>query len=273
VVVGIDGSRAAVRAALWAVDASVSRDIPLRLICAIAPDGSMQFDPRNEARRLATAELAIRYAHTAVESAEKPVKIEVQIVKGTPVQTLIEASRSAAVLCVGALGMQHFAPDRVGSTAATLASSAQCAVAIIRGRDRPASDRGEILAFIGTSPDDGAVLQAALDEARLRGLRVHVLTAWQARDVHDHLAIAEGNRNARGQLDRLVGPWAQRYRDVEISRGAVHGRLLDHVADRLDSVVLVVTGVADAADLVGPEGSAVLHSFDCSLLIISRRHL
>jgi len=32
VVVGIDGSKAAVRAALWAIDDAVDRDIPLRLI-------------------------------------------------------------------------------------------------------------------------------------------------------------------------------------------------------------------------------------------------
>ena len=37
VVVGIDGSRSAVNAALWAVDEAVGRDIPLRLIYAIDP--------------------------------------------------------------------------------------------------------------------------------------------------------------------------------------------------------------------------------------------
>ncbi len=31
VVVGVDGSRAAVDAALWAVDEAIARDIPLRL--------------------------------------------------------------------------------------------------------------------------------------------------------------------------------------------------------------------------------------------------
>ena len=39
VVVGIDGSRTAIDAALWAVDEAVSRDIPLRLVYAIGPPG------------------------------------------------------------------------------------------------------------------------------------------------------------------------------------------------------------------------------------------
>ena len=40
VVVGIDGSRSALDAALWAADEAVSRDVPLRLVYAIDPDTS-----------------------------------------------------------------------------------------------------------------------------------------------------------------------------------------------------------------------------------------
>jgi nucleotide-binding universal stress UspA family protein len=36
VVVGIDGSQAAIRAAEWAVDEAVSREVPLRLVEVIA---------------------------------------------------------------------------------------------------------------------------------------------------------------------------------------------------------------------------------------------
>jgi nucleotide-binding universal stress UspA family protein len=74
VVVGIDGSRDAVDAALWAVDEAVSRDISLRLIYAIDPDYNSGGDPQDLARDLATAEVAVRYAYTAVESTDKPVR-------------------------------------------------------------------------------------------------------------------------------------------------------------------------------------------------------
>lgn len=275
VVVGIDGSRAAVRAALWAVDAAVSRDIPLRLICAISPDGTVPFDPHNEARRHATAELAIRYAFKAVEATEKPVKIEVEIIQGSPIRTLIEASRSAAVICVGAVGLAHFASGRVGSTAANLASSAHCPVAIIRGRDRPSADRGAALVCVGASLEDGAVLQAALEQARLRGLRLRAVTAWQSRlgDPYGDRAVSAGNHDAGAQLERLLDLWARKYPDVEVSSVAVHGSLLDHLARNSDSVQLVVMGSHDANELLGPAGNAVLHSTDCSVLIVSHRHL
>lgn len=63
VVVGIDGSRTAVDAALWAVDEAVSRDIPLRLVYAIDPDNNSGTDPQDAARDLAAAEVEIGRAH------------------------------------------------------------------------------------------------------------------------------------------------------------------------------------------------------------------
>ncbi|HTQ20939.1 universal stress protein, partial [Mycobacterium sp.] len=130
VVVGIDGSKAAIQAALWAVDEALSRDVPLRLLYAIEPDDAS--GPHMAARKLAIAENAVRYAFTAVEAAGTPVKIEVEITQERPITALIRASTSAAMVCVGAVGVHHFRPGRVGSTAAALASSAHCAVAVIR---------------------------------------------------------------------------------------------------------------------------------------------
>ena len=115
VVVGIDGSPTAVDAALWAVDEAVSRDIPLRLVYAIDPDNTSGTDPQDAARDLAAAEVAVRYAYTAVESTDKPVKIEVEILQARPTRALLEASRSAAMACVGAMDLRHSAhrPYRV----------------------------------------------------------------------------------------------------------------------------------------------------------------
>jgi nucleotide-binding universal stress UspA family protein len=117
VVVGIDGSKAAIRAAFWAVDEAVSRDAPLRLLCAIEQDDNQETDPDDTARKLATAEMAVRHAITAIEGAGKPVKIETEVTHRPAIGALIGASASAAMVCVGAVGLRHFRPGRVGSTA------------------------------------------------------------------------------------------------------------------------------------------------------------
>ena len=118
----------------------VSRDIPLRLIYAIDPADTTGTDPEDAARDLAKADVAVRHAFTAVESTDKPVKIEVEILQDRPTQALLEASRWAAMVCVGSMGLKHSAHGRIGSTAAALASSAHCPVAIVRGHD-PTSGR------------------------------------------------------------------------------------------------------------------------------------
>jgi nucleotide-binding universal stress UspA family protein len=71
VVVGIDGSRAAINAALWAADEAVSRDIPLRLVYAIDSTDKSDTGTEGAARKLASAEQSVRHAFTAVESTDK----------------------------------------------------------------------------------------------------------------------------------------------------------------------------------------------------------
>ena len=59
IVVGVDGSKAAIHAALWAVDEALSRDIPLRLLHAVDP-GEAAEGAEHAARKLAV-DMSARY--------------------------------------------------------------------------------------------------------------------------------------------------------------------------------------------------------------------
>ena len=48
VVVGVDGSKAAINAALWAIDEAISRDVPLRLIHVVEPKAGADRSSRRE---------------------------------------------------------------------------------------------------------------------------------------------------------------------------------------------------------------------------------
>ncbi len=256
VVVGIDGSRAAVGAALWAVDEAMSRDLPLRLLYAIDPTGMADTDPQDRAHRLATAEESVRHARTAVESTAKPIKIEVEILRSRPARALLDASRSAVLVCIGAIGLNHFAEGRIGSTAASLAAIAQCPVAIIRGRETAASSKpGSIVVEVDESPDS-TTLQRGLDEARLRGASVRVL--------------AESRFADKAQLDRRVAYWRRRYPDLELTSVVVPDNIVSYLAKNAGSIQLVAVGRrdwGDVHDLVGPTGCAALHDTSCSVLV------
>ncbi|WP_445166186.1 universal stress protein [Mycolicibacterium sp. Dal123E01] len=279
IIVGVDGSRGAVRAALWAIDEAVSRDIPLRLVCAIDAGGADPVDPQDEASQLASAELAVRHAAGAIEATERPVKVEIDIVPGRPIATLVGASRTAAMVCVGALGLKHFHHDRIGSTATALVTSAHCPVAIVRGSDRAAgSEEGWVVVELDDSPDSAAVLQSGVQEARLRKAPLRVLSSWQSRytDVHDSHAVSDGNRMVRAQLDRRLSHWKHQYPDLDARPVAIHGSVLNYLAKHGEEIQLVVVGARNAhgvEELLGPMGSAALHNTECSVLVVDRQRL
>lgn len=273
VVVGIDGSRTAVTAALWAVDEALERDIPLRLVYAIEP--SVGADTAQTARRLATAELAMRHAVTAVESVDKPVKIEVEILQGRTTAALLEASRSAAMLCVGSMGLRR-ASGRIGSTAAALASFAHCPVAIIRSLDVAPADPQPIVVDVdkidcGTDP-----LSVGVAEARLRGAPLQVLTTWQSGSVDGH-GVAEGNRRVEAQLDRRLAWWRRKNPDLDIGSVVAHCSTLRYLIDHAKDIQLVVVDAERAhllASVAGQNLEIALHDTNCSVVLCpSRRAL
>jgi nucleotide-binding universal stress UspA family protein len=272
-VVGIDGSRAAVDAALWAADEAVSRDIPLHLVYAIDSTDNLDTDTEGAARRLATAELAVRYAFTAVESTDRPVKIEVEILQGHPTCALMDASRAAEMLCVGSIGLKHFTEGRVGSTAASLVARAHCPVAMIRRQGGATSSKpGWVVVEVDESIET-SVLKLGVEEAQLRGAPLRVITAWRSRftDIPDVRAASEGKRLVRAtRLDRSLACWRRRYPDLDLRSVAVNGGAVNYLAKHAADIQLVVVGCgdqSDVGDLLGPTGSAALHDTGCSLLI------
>lgn len=278
VVVGIDGSRSAVAAALWAVDEAVSRDIPLRLVYAIDPSNHTDAGNEDAARELAAAEIAATQAYTAVESTDKPVKIEIEILQKSPTRALIEASGWAALLCVGSVGLKHSSQGRIGSTAAALATAAHCPVAVVHGFDSRRAQQGWVVAELDKVSTLDGVLLCALEEARLRGLPLRVLTTWQSRytDIHASNAVGDGNRLARARLDCRLDQWRKRYPDLDVQAVAVHGSTLNYFAKNTDSIKLLVVGHERGhgiGELVGPPGYATLHQADCAVLVCEPRNV
>ncbi len=89
IVVGIDGSQAAIDAALWAADEAVTRKVPLRLVHVIEVeddfDCDMDEDPAEIAKAWPESEYgraSLRAASAAVRSTGKALTLETQIVWG-----------------------------------------------------------------------------------------------------------------------------------------------------------------------------------------------
>ncbi len=272
VVIGVDGSAVALRAAMWAVDEAISRDVPLRLVHVI---DSEDVKPDDIARRRAAAESAVCRVAAAIEATGRPVDIEVDIVGGRAAPALIRASRGAAMVCLGAVGSQHFQPERIGSTAAAVAGAAHCPVAIVHGHRNPNRPQANwIVVETDKSPAGGAVLETAITEAHLRSAPLRVITCWQPPQA-DAEAVAEGDRRIRAQLDRRLARWRRRYPDLRVEVVAVHGSISDYVATHAAELQLLVTRARPGVvrEVAGPAGNAALGRSDCVVLVVDHRHL
>ena len=261
IVVGVDGSTAAINAARWAIDEAISRDVPLRIV-HVAQAGQKTATADDDFQREAQyAEASLRAASAAVEATGKTVKIETEILWGPVKSSLIDESRNAAMLCLGSTGIGAVAHRLFGSTAATLAEEAYCPVAIIRTRKKAPDPSDWIVVAVDNEAGNETVVELAMEEARLRD--APVLAVGVRRN-----GLAQFDC---GELDRRVDECQRRYPDVHIYRVPADIGIDQFVAENgNDTAQLAVVGAVDArriTHIVGPPGHSVVPHGECSVLV------
>jgi nucleotide-binding universal stress UspA family protein len=263
IVVGIDGSQAAIQAAEWAVDEAVSREVPLRLVEVI----TQQADPApfasvgNVRMEVEYAQAALRIAAAAVAADGKLVKVETAILQGDPAAVLLAESRDAAMVCVGSTGIGRFARALLGSTVAELAEAAHCPVAIIRTRQHRAKpDIDLIVVAVNDLPGNYNVVERAIKEAQLLRAEVLALGVWQ-QDLGE----------MPHEVERRVRVWEQRYPSVQFHALATRTGIADFLDVSSSRIQLAVIGSADTdqvASLIGPHSHPILGHAECSVLVV-----
>jgi nucleotide-binding universal stress UspA family protein len=262
VVVGVDGSAAAIGAAEWAIKEAIHQDVPLRLVYVIQiADGPMRSADASSAEE-DYAESSLRAARLAVEAAGLPVKIDTAVLYGDVDSALIAESSSATLICVGSVGIGRVANMVLGSTAAIIAEEAHCPVAVIRrGDESPASKAGLIAVVVDDRPGNHDVVRCAMDEARVRQASV--------------LALCVGRRaffeRSRDRFYRRLDGLLRRYPDVRVEVATTRLSVTRYLQECIGAVQLVVIGSGDAGrvtQLVGPHGLPILRHADCSVLVV-----
>lgn len=247
IVVGIDGSDAAINAAKWAVPEAVSRDIPLRLIHAIprsadAPAGDESLD-------VEYAEMALHGAASALHAMDEAVKVETEIVPKSPGSALVDESRSAAMVCVGSVGIGRVARKLLGSTAETVARKAHCPTAIIRNGQKDVPDPPWIAVVVDDSPANDAVLEQGFREAHLRGAPILAMGVWR-------WGLGEIPYE---QLNRRLDRWVSQYKDLHVQPAAARQGVVEFLTRTAEPIQLAVVGSDDAGDVARMVGPVTFH--------------
>lgn len=262
VVVGIDGSKAAVDATEWAVDEAIARDVPLRLVCVVSPGPEAGLSPNEIELDIEYAETVLRQASAAIEATGKAVKVDTAILRGAPADSLLAESRTAELVCVGSSGIGAVARRLIGSTATTLAEKASCPVAIIRYHEADSRPERRWIAVAVKAPtDDEEIVLAAMQEARLRHVPVLAIGLWQE----------DFGFTPYDELDRLMESWRQRFPDVPVYPVTTRSDVVQFLSEDDEPVAMVVVGADEAkrvAQIVGPHDHPILGHPECSVLVV-----
>jgi len=143
IVVGVDGSKGAVRALEFALDEARVRGAGVKAVAAWHVPASVynsgfvpvSIDPSyyEEIAREAL-ETCLAEAHTA----ESGVEVTPVLCEGQAADVLVEEARGSDLLVVGSRGLGGFKGLLLGSVSQQCAHHATCPVAIVRNGDHPA---------------------------------------------------------------------------------------------------------------------------------------
>jgi hypothetical protein len=193
----------------------------------------------------------------------KPVKIETDILRGSPGAILVSESDDADMICVGSLGIDRYSRALLGSTATEVAEKALCPVAVIRSQpDQPGPHINWIVVEVDDAPDRDIVIDQAMREAQLRKLPVLAIGGT---------VPADSSEVSPHELDNRLWPWRRWYPDVHIYPVTTGHNVTRFLKTIDDLVPMAVVGAADAGQLgqiVGPQDHPVFRHAESSVLIV-----
>jgi nucleotide-binding universal stress UspA family protein len=231
IVVGLDGSPSSSLALDWAVQEASRRDLPLRLVTAIEwlPYVPGADQPTPEQRQAADA--AIAQARERLSGRDFSVALPM----GDPSAALVDESPQATMVVVGNRGRGGFRGLLAGSVSVQVAAHAAGPVVVVRPQptESPAPERdqhgvGRIVVGTDCSTQSTAAVAFAFAEARLRGVDLTAVHAWEVPLSASDLLFNAYQRTDLEDLqhkllaDHLVD-LEQRYPDVQVRRVLAQG--------------------------------------------------
>ncbi len=250
VVVGVDGSPNSKAAVAQASHFASSRGMTLQVLHAFAPDLPMLGFGALSDRTVVTehGDQLLDSAVARAHSMHPDLKVVKALQDGYASQALVAASRTAALVVVGATGHGILSQASIGPTAMQVVTHARCPVLVVghesSGEPVPG---GRIVAGVDGSEHSMHAVQAAHREAAIVGGSLQVVHAWQARSAADPtLTHASSWEDYAAQLEKKVdaalGDERRAHPDVKVEYQVVSAEPVAALKDRSEGANLLVVG-------------------------------
>ncbi|MGW4829444.1 universal stress protein [Amycolatopsis japonica] len=267
IVAGIDGSRSARTAALWAAAAASRRGVPLRLVHVYAvPLAKVpSVLPPAETIRAGFAGLGeewVSQVREAVLARFPGLVVETAVREWSAVPALVQESTRATMLVLGSRGLGGFTGPLIGSTAVALAKYGHCPIVVVRGAWR---DEDRIVVGTDGSPASEGALGFGFDEASSRNTGLTVVRTWP--DLSDRVEDDE-----RKSLEEQVAPWRDKYPEVPVEFVLRQGRPVRALLELGKRAGLLVVGCRGRGGfegmLLGSTSQALIAHAECPVAVI-----
>ena len=281
-VVGVDGSAASYAAVGWTAQEATIRGLPVRLVHVVAPTSMSSTEAPNDTithEQEVKARHVIDQARRIVDGVqgEARLKVRVEIRYAGVLATLVDASRDAHMIVVGARGFDAFGWHMLGSVSAGLLHHAHCPVTIVRDPEsagREIHDDAPVVVGIDGSRASEAATALAFEEASRRRVPLVALHAWSDVGVFPILGMDWHVYRDEGDEvlgERLAG-WQEIYPDVQVHRRLVCDVPARWLVNESDSAQLVVLGSRGRGGFdglhLGSVSSAVAQSARVPVIVV-----
>jgi nucleotide-binding universal stress UspA family protein len=282
IVVGIDGSDSARRAARWAAAEAARRHTGLTLVTAVGaaafssaggfvpPQGFFD-ELESQARALlAAAQAEVRETYPALE-------VQVRLCAGGAAAVLLDESKLAALVVLGSRDAEGGHLLMGGSVAVGLAAHGYCPTVVVRGVEVGGAlpTGGPVVVGVDGSPASELAVALAFEEASARGAELVAVHAWFeygsgsiAQYVADWSFVESHEREVLAE--RLAG-WQEKYPDVTVRRVLSEDKAVRLLLSCAEGAQLLVVGNRGHGGftglLLGSTSRKLIHNAPCPLMV------
>jgi nucleotide-binding universal stress UspA family protein len=261
IVVGVNGTESALRAARWGAEEADNRHLPLLLVHAYGvPDAFFgeAAPPRDwyEATH-AQSRAWLAEAREAAVRARPMVEVATESSSDLPLRVLLARSAVARMMVIGSASRGLLGDLVLGAIAPPLAAHSHCPVAVVRGRE-PGPGEPVVVGIDGSASADIA-LELAFEEALLRGVELVAL----------HAVLAE--EDLIDDPSAAVIAWREKYPDVRVDPVTVRDDPRKQLLAWSERAQLVVVGSRGRGRftgwLLGSTSQALIHHAGCPVVV------
>lgn len=271
VIVGVDGSDAAIHAVKWAAVEAHARKVPLKLVHVIDTENDFPFVADDLEEEEAFGRSALKAAREAATVEDYTVDVEVELLRGRVNRAFVDLSEHASLLVVGSVGTGFFARMVLGSTALSLAHHAKCTVAVVRGAEGSPTPptSGAVIAGVDHSDSADIVVGTAMQEASIRHAEMMAIHARRRR------GSKEADEEARGRIDRLIATWGAKFPSVQVETVIAEAGPTKHLVSLSATARVIVVGSRGLggfeAAVLGSTSQSLLYHAQCPVIIARSR--